>query len=142
MNFDDILNTQLDEVEKPKPIPVGTYTVRISAEAPKLEAVGEKQSPKLTIEAIPLIAGEDVDTELLALVPQWNERKLRLDFFLTPDSQWRFKEFAQHCGINTDGRTLRDIIPELANAQVNVKVKHRTFKDNIFAEAESYAPVE
>lgn len=50
-------------------------------------------------------------------------KSLRRDYFLTPDALWRFDEFLKDCGIELNGRTYMDVIPETIGMGVLVEVR-------------------
>jgi len=93
----------------------------------------------------PVTPGDDVDMDALNLVTKWNEKTMRATFYLTDDSMFRLKDFLQHCGLDTDGHTLGELIPETTNAMFSGYVEHTVSnKDNetIFANIGSTAPAE
>ena len=141
-NFADLLNVQADTIEKPKPLPMGTFGFVIADH--EFGESAQKKTPYVQFNVSPRVAGEDVDEELLAEVKDWQGKKMRATFYLTEDSIFRLKEFLEHCGIDIEGRTLAEGIPETTGAMFNGYVKHQTAQNgtDVFANIDSTAPAE
>lgn len=112
MDFTSILNKPADSVERPKPIPAGTYRFVVTKyEFGKVN--NEKQTPYVRFHCKPLEPKDDVDMDLLAQSPKWNEREMRLDQYATEDSLWRLTEFLEkHLQIEASGRTIAQMLEE------------------------------
>jgi len=122
VNFESLLSQQADEVEKPKPLPAGTYQFAVVEHA--FDTSSKKGTPFVRFQLSPIAAGEDVDQDLLAQVNNWQGKKMKFDCFLTDDAIWRLKDFLENCGINTSGRTFAECIPETAGVYVSGFIKH------------------
>lgn len=143
--FQDILNTRVDDVEKPKPLPVGTYLCMING-APTIGPIGEKQTLAAKFQLKPLQAQGDIDQQALSEAvgtKSLGDRVINHTLFLTGDALWRTKEFLQHAGVHTEGRTIGESLSDVVNRQLMVKIKHRPAPDGsqIFAEVGSTAAV-
>jgi hypothetical protein len=135
-NFVDALNRKADEVERPKPLPVGTYLCTIPG-PPEMKTIGKNSTPAAEFSVKVIQPREDVDSEALLAVGGAGGKTLRLTFYLTEDALFRLKEFlVDTCGIEPGGRTLGEMIPEAVNRMFNVTVKHRPSQDGtqIYAE--------
>lgn len=131
VNFEALLSQNTDEVEKPKPLPAGTYQMAVKEHA--FDTSSKKGTPYVRFQLTPVAPGEDVDQELLAQVNNWNQRSMKVDFYLTQDAVWRLKDFLEACGINTSGRTFAELIPETAGAFVSAFVKHEISGEDTYA---------
>jgi len=144
IDFNNLLNVNADNVEKPKPIPVGTYTFVVKANqggsAYKFREVNDQGV--LDYYAFPIAADEDVDEEMLADTPQWRDRPLRLTFWLSPDDMWKLTDFMEMCGLSLAGKSLKELVPEVAGCQFKGHVSHREYKGDFIANIDSTAPAE
>lgn len=52
-----------------------------------------------------------------------SKRQMRKDFFLTDDALWRLDEFIRTCGVNHQGRSYEEVLPELVGQPVTVEVQ-------------------
>lgn len=137
-SFSEILDRAPSEIEKPKPIPPGTYTT-ILVGVPRQDKSAKKQTPFVEFSHKMIAAGEDVDQEALteALTsPDGSTRALqdvtmKNTFYLTENSAWRLKDFLKDCGFNTDDEstTLREMIEQSSGHTVNIHVKHEPSQD-------------
>lgn len=127
-NFAALLSKSADEVEKPKTMPMGTYTFAVLEH--EMGESSQKKTPFVQFTVSPRAALEDVDEEALAEVKDWQGRKMRVTFYLTDDSIFRLKDFMEHCGIDLSGRTLAEGIPETQGAMFNGYVNHESSQND------------
>lgn len=127
-NFNAILDKQVESAERPKPMPTGTYTFIVKSHT--FDESSQKKTPFVRFMCSPMAPGEDVDPAALAEIENWNQKEMKLDFYLTDDAIYRLREFAEQCGIGISGRTFADIIPELTNTQFLGEVGHEISKKN------------
>jgi glutaredoxin-related protein len=129
-DFSALLSKPTSEIKKPKPMPEGTYMgLVLKQEYREADTPKDKENPKKPVcqYSVRLTeALDDVDQADLADALQGEDitakRPMDYDFWLTPDAQYRVVEFAQSCGVPTEGRTLGEIIPECVNQTVRVSV--------------------
>lgn len=127
-NFAEILSTNFDTVERPKPLPVGTYLC-IIAGPPEHKNVGEKQTDAFDFTLNVIQPQSDVDQAALAEMGGHAGKTLRHTQWVTKESLWRLKEFLQQLGIETEGKTVPEAIAETPGKQLYVTVKHVPAKD-------------
>lgn len=120
VNFNDVLNTPVDSIEPPKPMPMGSYIWLVRRH--ELGESAQKKTPQVTFYCTPVQAMDDVDRSMLP--ENWNQKERRLTFYLTPDSLFRLTDFLGHLGLNTKGRTIGACIPETTNQQFIGTVVH------------------
>jgi hypothetical protein len=126
-NFADILNTKVDTIEKPKPLPVGSYVGLIT----KVET-GESAKQKTPLISVKINLSEalgDVDLDLLEKSGGFgkNGKEISSDYYLTEKALFRIKELAEnHLGLDTKGMTLGEVIQALPNNRVGVEIAHRS----------------
>jgi len=141
-NFGAILDTPSSEVERPKPLPVGSYVCVVKG-LPRFDKSSKKQTEFVEFTLQPLTAGDDVDQDALEEMGGFSSRTMRATFYITEDAIWRLKKFlAEDLEIDGEDRTLRQMIDDAPGKQVLVNIKHRASDDGgIFAEIASTAPV-
>lgn len=125
-DFKDLLKINLDDVEKPKPVPAGTYTGRIAKY--EFNESSNKKTPFVRYYVQLTGAEADVDSDALEGI-NLAEKQLRKDYYITKDALYRLKDFLGSCGIEVQGRALGETIPESLNASVILDVKQRNSED-------------
>jgi hypothetical protein len=59
-----------------------------------------------------------------------SKRQQRRDFFFTDDALWRLDEFIRSCGIEAQGRSYEEILPELTGCPVLIEVQQQLNQTN------------
>ena len=150
--FASVLDTPMEDIERPKPMPVGNYIFVVKGQ-PEFIKSREKQTPGVVFQLSILQPIEDtVDGDALE---EWLMKKdgtkkslqevtQKLTFWLTEGSAWGVKDFVRHCGIDGEGMSLKQAISETPGCQVVGTIKHRSSDDGqaTFAFIDSTAPVE
>jgi hypothetical protein len=141
--FESILDTPADEVERPKPLPTGTYDVIVSG-LPEHGASSQKKTPFVKFTYVLQAAGEDVDEdELVTLltkkdgtVEPLTTKSIKDTYYTTPDSLFRLTDVIENMGIEQEGKTIRQCLDETPNASLRILVGHRASEDGtqVFAE--------
>jgi hypothetical protein len=120
------LSKPTDSIEKPKPLPAGTYNGVISKY--EFGESKEKKTPYVRYHLTAHSAGEDVDPDSIEGI-DLSKKSLRRDFYLTEDAMYRVKDFLDSVGVSTSGRSLGEVIPEAINAAVLISVTQRSSPD-------------
>jgi hypothetical protein len=141
--FESILDTPADEVERPKPLPTGTYDVIVSG-LPEHGQSSQKKTPFVKFNYVLQAAGEDVDEdELVTLltkkdgtVEPLTTKSIKDTYYTTPDSLFRLTDVIENMGIEQEGKTIRQCLDETPNASLRILVGHRASEDGrqVFAE--------
>jgi hypothetical protein len=141
--FESILDTPADKVERPKPLPAGTYSAIVKG-MPEHGVSAQKKTPFVRFTYVLQEAFDDVDEdELTALLTDKDgnlqsisEKSIRDTYYTTPDSLFRLTDALEAMGIELDQKTIRAALDETPNCSINVVVSHRTPEgsDQIFAE--------
>ena len=126
VDFKTLLSKPADSVERPKPLPAGTYHGLITSY--KYDESQQKKTPYVRLNLVTHRAGEDVDAELLNGV-DLSKKQLRRDYFLTDDAMFRLKDLIESCGVQTTGRSMGELVPELLNKAVIISVVQRPSQD-------------
>lgn len=140
-NFGALLDKPASEIERPKPLPQGSYTCVVKG-LPRYDKSSKKQTEFVEFTLQPLDAGEDVDQDSLQEMGGFQNKTIRATYYITEDSLWRLKDFLSHLGIEEDG-SLRTMIDQTPGRQVVAFIKHRASEDgqSVFAELGKTAPV-
>lgn len=142
-NFANLLSKPASDIERPKPLPVGTY-LGLVAGAPEFKDIGKNKTPAAEFKIKVLAAQQDVDLEALTAAGGLDNKIMTARFFLTDDSMYRLKEFLTNAlGIEEGRRTIGELLSEAPNKQVYITVSHRPSEDGqqIYAEIKSYARI-
>jgi hypothetical protein len=121
-----LLDKRPGEVERPKPLPIGTWNGVIK-KTEFGETKNKDTSLKLTIGG--LSAGEDVNhAELEGL--NLSSKSATTTFVLRPDTLFRLSEFIATMPIeDVEQKSLNESIAELVNLGVTFEMKHRASED-------------
>ena len=126
VDFKKLLAKNLDEVERPRPLPPGTYYGRVSKFT--VDVSKEKKTPFVRFLVAVTSAGDGVDAESLNGV-DLSKKQLRKDYYLTQDADYRLKDFIKSCGIQVAGRSFESTLPDTMNAPVIMEVTQRAATD-------------
>jgi len=142
-SFESILDTPADAVERPKPLPAGTYDCIVKG-MPEHGQSSQKKTPFVRFTYALQAAGVDVDEdELKELLTDKDgdtvaigSRSIKDTYYTTPDSLFRLTDALENMGIDLTEKTIRAALDETPNASVRIQVGHRASEDGtqIFAE--------
>jgi hypothetical protein len=128
-NFASILDEAPTEINRPKPLPVGTYLCVVQGQ-PVYDKSNKKGTPFVEFTLRPVSAEEDVDADDLAEMGGIGDKTIKATFYLTDDAVFRLDEFHQHCGIDINEPASRRSRNEaIVNAQVRAVIKHEMSQD-------------
>ena len=144
-NISDILNRPADQIDRPAPLPKGSYIMQVQG-LPSYGKSSKKQTPFAEFVLKPLQALEDVSEDELQ---EWatkadgsakslQDGQIKATFYLTEDSAFRAVDFCKHCGIDIvdEEMTLQQGFERLQGCQVGVHVKHTPFQSGDGVRAE------
>jgi hypothetical protein len=143
-NFSSILDTPADQIERPKPLPAGTYRAIVQG-IPRQDVSSKKQTPFVEFTLKLLAADEDVDQEELAAIGGLTDKTIKDTYYLTENSLFRVKDFLASCGVDVDsGASLRQLIEQTPNKEVGVFIAHEPSQDGeaVFARVKKTFAVE
>lgn len=121
MSFKELLKRDAGSVERPKPLPGGDYSFVIKSY--EFGQSAKKKTDQIEFKVKPL-AAIDVDEEVLAQMENWRDKEMRLTFYITSEALYRLTEFQEHCGLETSGRTIEELIPEMVNCSFGGRIEH------------------
>jgi hypothetical protein len=133
--FESILDTPADAVERPKPLPTGTYTAIVQG-LPVHGESSKKKTPFVQFTYAITDAGEDVDLDELAEMGGIADKTMKDTYYTTADALFRLTDALENMGIDLEGKTVRQAIDETPNCELKIVVGHRASEDGqqIFAE--------
>lgn len=146
-SFESILDTPTAKVERPAPMPAGTYDCIVRGMYEE-GVSSKKQTPFVKFTYVFQAALDDVDEEELAKVltdkdgnvHPLSDKSIKDTYYTTPDALFRLTDVMTHMGVidpdADDGKTIRQALSETPNASIRIVVSHRASEDgeNIFAE--------
>ncbi len=143
VDFSKILQKQAEEIEKPKPMPIGSY-ICTNPKLPDFKGVGKNETPCAEFGLVVIAPSDDVDPEDLRAYGDIKGKTIRHRMFLTEGTEYRTKEeLVNAFGVEEAGKNLGQMFNETINKQVLVTVKHRPSEDgtDIFMEVEKLSAV-
>lgn len=131
-DFEDILNTQVDDVKPPPLLPVGTYSTVIVG-LPEKGKSSQKQTDFFKFTHRIVAADDDVDTDELAEAFPDGVAGKTVDntFYITPKSAFMLTDFIKNC-IGEDavkGKKVIEAIEDTVNTEVKIFIKHEPIGD-------------
>lgn len=149
-NFSSILERSASDVERPKPLPSGTYICMVQG-MPRFDKSTKKGTDyvEFSLRVTDVYRNDegesDVDDDALEEYGGITEKsRLRATFYITEDAVWRLKKFLTDCGIDQEGKSLAMMIHDAPNQTLLVHVGHRAAEDGegVFAEIKKTAKYE
>lgn len=148
-NFTSILDRPSTEVERPKPMPVGTYLTVLQGQ-PRHDKSRQKQTPLVEFTHKFISAMDDVDeAELITyLTAKDGTTKALTDvtmkniFYITEGSAFMLKDFLKNLDFDVEGDgSMRQMLDETPGRQVLVTIRHEASQDgqSVFARIGSTA---
>jgi hypothetical protein len=127
-DLDALLDDTADNYEPPKALPAGEYTLRILSH--EFDKSSQKGTPLVRYMLQPTEAGDDVDEDMLAEVDNWQNRKLKAEFFLTERAMFMLGQFlTSACQVDIAGRTWRELVEEPIGMEVVGTVSQMATED-------------
>lgn len=119
-DFSQLLRKPAGEAKKPAALPAGDYSGVI-----KSFEVGDQnknKTPYIRFQ-VALTGWPDSVDESDRGDTDLSKRQMRRDYYLTDDALWRLDEFIKSCGVEPNGRSYEEIVPELMGASVLAEVQ-------------------
>lgn len=144
VNFQDILNRPMDDIEAPVPLPPGTYLCIIDGQ-PVIAKLGKNETPAATFNLKFMQPGQDVSQQALIDALKGKtlpDRTIKHTFWITEDAAWRLKQFLKdHLGI--EATNLAEALNQSMGRQIYVNIGHRASDDGsqIYMDVKSTAKV-
>jgi hypothetical protein len=146
-SFESILDTPIANVDRPQPIPVGTYDVIVRGMYEQ-GVSNVKKTPFVQFAFAITAAGDDVDPDALEAIGGLSDKVFKNNstkFYTTPDSLWRLTDALEAMGIDDlDTKTVRQALAETPNSACKILITHVTSEDGsqTFAELKKILPAD
>jgi len=146
-SFESILDTPVANVERPKPMPIGTYDAIVRGMYEE-GVSAQKKTPFVQFAFAITGAGPDVDEEALEAVGGIADKVMKNNstkFYTTPDSLWRLTETLEAMGIeDLESKTIRQALAETPNAACKIVIIHEPSQDGeqVFASLKKVLPAD
>jgi hypothetical protein len=123
VDFSELANVKVGDVQAPKLIPVGHYQAVITGLMKPHAAKSGNTAMRFPFKLI--AAGDDVDAEELQAAGGLPDRDFSIDFWMSPDARFRFTDFGKAMG-HSDQLNLIELAEALAtsNDLFMIEVKH------------------
>lgn len=121
-DFSELLRKPAGEAKRPAALPIGDYKGTVIS-----HEVDDNNRNKNAYIRLGVRLTDWPETFTSDEIPEGvdiTKRQLRKDFFLMEEHLWRLDAFIRSCGINPEGRSYEDILPELIGQPVLVDVRH------------------
>ena len=129
-SFESILDTPATEVERPKPLPAGTYSCIVRG-LPEYGESSQKKTPFVRFTLAVQAAGDDVDTDELQEIGGIADKTIRNTFYTTPDALFRLTDFLDpYPDVSVQVIMLAGFLPYLTDSLI-VSAQHAGIKDPI-----------
>ena len=131
MDFGNVMSQSMDDVERPKPLPPGLYSAAVASYVEGI-ATSELKTPFLQFMFNVIEPGPDVDPDALEAFGDVAGRVISLKpFYLTQKAAYRLKDFlGKVCGLEVEGRSFADAVPETVGVVVQLVVTQDPDKDD------------
>lgn len=128
-NFASLLATPGSDVERPVPMPVGSYICTVAG-LPRFDKSSQKQTDFVEFTLKFVSAGEDVDEDTIKEMGGLGDKTIKATYYITETALWRLKDFLSACGLEADGdKTLEELIDETPNCEVGIFIRHEPGND-------------
>ena len=143
VSFSSILDTPSSDIERPKPMPVGTYDCLVQGQ-PRFDKSSKKQTPFVEFTLKLQSAHDNVDEDTLKDLGGLKDKTIKNTYYLTETAAWRLKDFLDHCDAGDEEMTLSQRIAETPGKRVTITIGHEASDDGtaIFARVKGTAAVE
>lgn len=136
-SFESILDTPANEIERPKPLPTGTYDCIVKGLYEE-GVSSQKKTPFVKFTYAIQSAGEDVDEAELEEIGGLADKTIKDTYYTTPDAMFRLTDALANMGLDVEaeGVTVRQLLSETPNCSIRILIGHRASEDGtqIFAE--------
>lgn len=132
--FESILDMPSSEVERPRPLPVGSYVGIIQGQ-PKFDKSSKKGTEYVEFTVKLIEALDDVDSDKLEEMGGIGDKSVKATYYLTENSVWRLKDFLNHCEAGDEDMTLRQRVAETPAKSITLKIRHEASQDGSYVVA-------
>lgn len=146
-NFESILDTPTAAVERPKPMPAGTYDCIVRGLYEEGQS-SQKKTPFVRFTYAFQSALDDVDEDELNEIltakdgsrASLSDKTIKDTYYTTPEALFRLTDTLERMSIDDiESKTIRQALSETPNCSIRVVIGHRASEDGtqVFAEVKS-----
>lgn len=121
-NLSSILDRPATDFVAPPPLPAGGYHCVVTGLPEQIES-SKKKTPGFRFTLTPVAVDEDVDATELEAIGGLEGKTIRNDMWVTENSVFMLREFLEHMGIESEGKSLGAMIDECPNREVMVYMR-------------------
>jgi len=143
VDFSKILGKQAEEIEAPKPLPVGSY-ICTNPKLPDFQEIGRNGTPGANFSLVVIAPSDDVDPDSIREFGEVKGKTIRHTMWLSEGAEFRTKEeLVNAFALEEAGKSLGQLFNETINKQILVTIKHEPTQDGtgIIARVEKIAAV-
>lgn len=122
-NLSNILDKPATDFVAPPPLPAGGYHCVVQGLPEQIES-SKKKTPGLRYLLSPIAYDQDVDEKELEAIGGLEGKTIRHDVWVTEASAFMVREFLEHMGIESEGKSLGAMVDESPNAELMVFIRH------------------
>ena len=135
-NFSSVLDTPMDSIERPKPLPTGTAIAQITGLPTSRDVTtknGEQETLNINCKVVSYQQADNPDA-LSEYGDITSARPLQRTFWFskpaTPEELWAFKQFCKNSlKIETEGKSMKQVAAEMVGKQLVVTIAQNTYTD-------------
>jgi hypothetical protein len=153
MRFQDTLNETVSDFKRPVNLPQGTYIFQVSGPHSAQTRGENDRYEVIAFPCRPVEPTEDVDADALAEYGDITKTLTNKEFMLDTEGSERdvdvfkfgLKSFLEHCGVETEDKTLKQAMAEIVGAKFLCTVRWQQDKndaENYFVRLGKTAPLE
>ena len=128
-SFEEILNVDSSEIDRPKPAPAGTYDAMVDG-LPEYGKSSKKQTPYIQWNIKLMTPKDDVSLDDLQAAGGIHNKYTRFTVWLPNGKADRYKinDFCDKCGVPQGN--LQDRVDQTPNCYIGIVLKHTILDDN------------
>lgn len=130
VDFSALLKRPAGQAKKPPVLPIGDYPGKITGWEPGESA--RKKTPFVRYHCKATGWPDSVDEserEFDGKPIDLSKKSLHIDYYITPDAEYRHDEFLRSIGVELEGRSYEESIPDAVGTDVLIVITQRLAQD-------------
>jgi hypothetical protein len=126
-SFEEIMNMPATSFKPPQPSPPGTYHCLI--DGPLVPGKSSQKGTEFLQAKLKILeAMKDVNAQVAA-EQQVVGKIINYDLYITDNNTYRLTQFAVDCGIDVNGKSIKEVVAEFPGKQVLATIRHELGQD-------------